>query len=50
MSNVKTLGLDGLPTEVYVFAFKYIGKAFVSFLNRCYCEGLSCLLHNDKIL
>ena len=40
MSNFKTPGLDGLPKEFYAFAFKYIGKAFVRFLNRCCCEGL----------
>ena len=40
MSNFKTHGLDGLPKEFYAFAFKYIGKAFVRFLNRCCCEGV----------
>ena len=40
MSNFKTPDLDGLRKEVYAFAFKYTGKAFVHFLNRCCCEGL----------
>ena len=36
----KTPGLDGLPKEFYAFAFKYIGKVCVRFLNRWCCEGL----------
>ena len=40
MSNLKTPGVDGLPKEFYVFAFKYIGKSFVRLINRCWHEGL----------
>ena len=40
MANFKTPGLDGLPKEFYEFAFKYIGKSFVSLINRCYSEGI----------
>ena len=40
MSNSKTPGLDGLPKEFYIFAFKYIGKSFVKLINRCDGEGI----------
>jgi len=40
MANFKTPGSDGLPKEFYEFAFKYIGRSYVNFLNRCLDEGM----------
>ena len=40
MSPLKTPGLDGLPKEFYMFAFKYIGKSFVEMLNNSWEEGV----------
>ena len=40
MSCLKSPGLDGLPKEFYVFAFKYIGKSFVEMVNNSWEEGI----------
>ena len=40
MSCLKSPGLDGLPKELYAFAFQYIGKSFVEMLNNSWEEGI----------
>ena len=49
MSDSKMPGLDGLPKEFYVFAFKDNGKSFVRLLNHYYSEG-TLLPHSDRDL